>query len=82
MSILEVIMFEVGSYDHEAAFSLHSSPLFVTIIYNCSISVALYGLAVFYICTKKLLEPQQPLMKFVSVKGRVAAFLFRPAANR
>ena len=69
MSIMEVIMFEVGYYDPEEDFSLHSSPLFVTITYNLSISLALYGLALFYTCTKKLLEPQRPLMKFISVKG-------------
>jgi len=34
-----------------------------------SISFALFGLALFYICTKKLLEPHNPVMKFVSVKG-------------
>ena len=62
-------MFKVGLYDHEEAFSLHSAPLFVTFAYNISISLALYGLALFYICTKKLLESQRPLMKFVSVKG-------------
>lgn len=69
VSILEVIMFENGVYDREAEFSLHSAPLFVTLTYNISISLALYGLALFYICTKKLLEPQRPLMKFISVKG-------------
>jgi len=69
VSIMELVMFKVGLYDHEEAFSLHSAPLFVTFAYNISISLALYGLALFYICTKKLLESQRPLMKFVSVKG-------------
>jgi hypothetical protein len=69
VSIMEVIMFEAGYYEQELAFSLHSSPLFVTITYNLSISLALYGLALFYTCTKKILEPQRPLMKFISVKG-------------
>ena len=46
MSILEVIMFENGVYDREAEFSLHSAPLFVTLTYNISISLALYGLGI------------------------------------
>lgn len=69
MSILEVILYECGVYSLEKHYSLHSAPLFITIIYNISITLALYGLALFYIATKKLLAPQKPLLKFISVKG-------------
>lgn len=68
-SILEVILYEAGVYQLESAFSLHSAPLFITIIYNVSITLALYGLVIFYMTTKKLLSPQRPLLKFISVKG-------------
>jgi len=68
-SILEVILYECGFYTLEKSFSLHSAPLFITIIYNISITLALYGLALFYMSTKKLLAPQNPLLKFISVKG-------------
>lgn len=69
VSTLEVFMYRFGVYPLEAPYQLHSAPLFVTLVYNVSISFALYGLALFYICTKKLLEPHNPVMKFVSVKG-------------
>ena len=68
-SILEVILYEAGVYQLESAFSLHSAPLFITIIYNVSITLALYGLVIFYMTTKKLLSPQRPLLKFISVKA-------------
>jgi len=68
-SILEVVLYEAGVYQLESAFSLHSAPLFITIIYNVSITLALYGLVIFYMTTKKLLDPQRPLLKFISVKG-------------
>ena len=79
-----MILYEAGVYQLESAFNLHTAPLFITIIYNISITLALYGLvlfifspilthtyrlALFYISTKKLLGPQRPLLKFISVKG-------------
>lgn len=69
VSTLEVLMYKFGVYPLEAPYQLHAAPLFVTLVYNISISFALFGLALFYICTKKLLEPHNPVMKFVSVKG-------------
>ena len=68
-SILEVVLYECGVYKLESAFGLHSAPLFITVIYNVSITLALYGLVIFYMTTKKLLQPQRPLLKFISVKG-------------
>lgn len=64
-----MILYEAGVYQLESAFNLHTAPLFITIIYNISITLALYGLALFYISTKKLLGPHRPLLKFISVKG-------------
>ncbi|KAJ9594989.1 hypothetical protein L9F63_013711 [Diploptera punctata] len=38
--------------------------LYVTIIYNISVSLALYGLFLFYFATKDLLMPFDPVLKF------------------
>jgi hypothetical protein len=45
--------------------------LYVTVIYNISYTVALYGLFLFYSATKELLAPYYPLLKFFTVKSVV-----------
>ena len=54
-------------------FSYFNSPdsgyLYVTIIYNISVSLALYGLFLFYFATKDLLMPFEPVLKFCTVKS-------------
>eukprot|EP00112_Aurelia_sp_Birch-Aquarium-sp1_P020079 Seg509.3 transcript_id=Seg509.3/GoldUCD/mRNA.D3Y31 product="Transmembrane protein 184B" protein_id=Seg509.3/GoldUCD/D3Y31 len=42
--------------------------LYITVIYNVSYTVALYGLFLFYSATKDLLSPYYPVMKFLTVK--------------
>lgn len=53
--------------------SLFSSPdggyLYITIIYNISVSLALYGLFLFYFATRDLLTPFEPVLKFCTVKS-------------
>lgn len=43
--------------------------LYVTIIYNISISLALYALFMFYVATKELLQSYSPVLKFLTVKS-------------
>ena len=43
--------------------------LYVTIIYNFSVSLALYGLFLFYFATRDLLTPFEPVLKFCTVKS-------------
>ena len=45
------------------------SYLWITIIYNLTYTVALYGLLLFYLGTHELLVPFKPLLKFVLVKA-------------
>lgn len=51
----------------------YSSPdggyLYITIIYNISVSLALYGLFLFYFATRDLLTPYEPVLKFCTVKS-------------
>ena len=43
--------------------------LYVTVVYNISYSLALYGLFLFYSATKELLRPYYPLLKFFTIKS-------------
>ena len=43
--------------------------LYVTLIYNVSISLALYALFLFYFATRELLRPFDPVLKFFTIKS-------------
>jgi hypothetical protein len=43
--------------------------VYITLIYNVSISLALYALFLFYFATKDLLKPFDPVLKFFTVKS-------------
>ena len=43
--------------------------LYIMLINNFSISLALYGLFLFYFSTKNMLRPYQPLLKFFTIKS-------------
>lgn len=49
--------------------SAASGYLYVTIIYNVSVSLSLYALFLFYFATRDLLEPYGPMLKFLMVKS-------------
>ena len=48
---------------------LFCSYLYITLIYNFSISLALYALFLFYFATRDLLRPFDPVLKFFTVKS-------------
>ncbi len=45
--------------------------LYCTIAYNLSVTVALYGLVLFYAATKELLSKYNPVLKFFLIKSIV-----------
>ncbi|OCT61526.1 hypothetical protein XELAEV_18047553mg [Xenopus laevis] len=49
--------------------SAQSGYLYITIIYNFSVSLALYALFLFYFATKELLQPFEPVLKFLTIKA-------------
>lgn len=51
------------------ACSVHSGYLYITIIYNFSVSLALYALFLFYFATMDLLRPFEPVLKFITIKA-------------
>mmetsp|Transcript_28417 Transcript_28417/g.67650 ORF Transcript_28417/g.67650 Transcript_28417/m.67650 type:complete len:344 (+) Transcript_28417:310-1341(+) len=70
LSIITVILFERGLY-MEGDWKLSSSYLYVQILYNISYGLALSALFFFYYGTKELLQPFNPVLKFVTIKGVV-----------
>lgn len=49
--------------------SVHSGYLYVTLVYNASVSLALYALLLFYAATRELLRPFRPVLKFLTIKA-------------
>ena len=45
--------------------------VYCTLAYNVSVSLALYGLVIFYSSTRELLSPFNPVLKFLTVKAIV-----------
>lgn len=43
--------------------------LYITIIYNISVSLALYALFLFFFTTSDLLRPYEPVLKFLTIKS-------------
>lgn len=50
-------------------FRVKGSYLYITIVYNVSVSLALYALLLFYEATKDLLVTYDPMLKFITVKS-------------
>eukprot|EP00092_Neocalanus_flemingeri_P017128 GFUD01018525.1.p1 GENE.GFUD01018525.1~~GFUD01018525.1.p1 ORF type:complete len:486 (+),score=123.70 GFUD01018525.1:167-1624(+) len=68
MSVIVIILQAFGLY-HDGNWTPTEGYLYTTIIYNISISIALYALFLFYYATKDLLRPYDPALKFFSVKS-------------
>ena len=56
-------------YIFSSIYSPQSGYLYITIIYNVSITLALYALFLFYFATKELLKPYDPVLKFAIIKS-------------
>jgi hypothetical protein len=68
MSFIVILLQLLGLYD-DGNWSPGSAYIYVTLIYNLSITVALYALFLFYFATKDLLRPYDPVLKFFTVKS-------------
>ncbi|CAG2164154.1 unnamed protein product, partial [Oppiella nova] len=68
MSIITLVLQAVGKYK-DGDWSADSGYLYITMIYNISVSLALYGLVLFYHATRDLLSPYDPIWKFFTVKS-------------
>ncbi|XP_072273858.1 transmembrane protein 184A [Pyxicephalus adspersus] len=68
MAVVTIILQAFGKY-HDGDFNVQSGYLYITIIYNISVSLALYALLLFYFATKELLNPFEPVLKFLTIKA-------------
>lgn len=64
------ILYSKGKYE-DGDFSANRSYLYLTIIYTISYTVALYSLVLFYVACRDLLQPFNPVPKFVLIKSVV-----------
>ncbi|KAK6912413.1 Organic solute transporter subunit alpha/Transmembrane protein 184 [Dillenia turbinata] len=64
------ILYAKGKYE-DGNFSANQSFLYLTIIYTVSYSMALYALALFYVACRDLLQPFNPIPKFIIIKSVV-----------
>ncbi|KPP74860.1 transmembrane protein 184A-like [Scleropages formosus] len=68
MAVITILLQAFGKY-HDGDFNVAGGYLYITIIYNFSVSMALYALFLFYFATSDLLRPYEPVLKFLSIKS-------------
>ncbi|CAF0835352.1 unnamed protein product [Didymodactylos carnosus] len=68
MAVVTLILQAFKRYQ-DGDFSAKSGYLYLTLIYNISVSLALYGLFLFYASTKTMLRKYDPVLKFLTVKS-------------
>ncbi|KAL7829764.1 hypothetical protein AOLI_G00306490 [Acnodon oligacanthus] len=68
MSLITILLQAFGKY-HDGDFNVTGGYLYITIIYNVSVSLALYALFLFYSATSDLLRPYEPVLKFLTIKS-------------
>lgn len=54
---------------HDGDWSPDGGYIYITIVYNFSVSLALYGLFLFLGATREMLKPFDPVLKFFTVKS-------------
>ncbi|KAF3846760.1 hypothetical protein F7725_003838, partial [Dissostichus mawsoni] len=62
MAMVTVLLQAFGKYK-DGDFNVASGYLYVTIVYNISVSLSLYALFLFYFATRELLVPYNPVLK-------------------
>src|SRR5271156_3855398 len=67
LSIATIIMKLSGTYQ-EGSLAATSGYLWVGILYNLSVSLSLYSLAMFWVCMFEDLKPFRPVPKFLCIK--------------
>ncbi|KAK6765635.1 hypothetical protein RB195_025509 [Necator americanus] len=68
MAVITLFLVAMGKYE-DGNWSADQGYLYITLVYNVSISLALYGLFLFYTATRELLCPYSPVLKFLTVKS-------------
>lgn len=74
LSLIAVILHTQGDY-HAGSFDIRYGYLWIALLMNLSVFVALYGLLIFYQLTHHVIKSHRPLMKLLSIKA-VLFFVF------
>ena len=72
LAVATIIMKATDTYQ-EGYFGLTSGYMWSGLLYNISITVSLYTLALFWVCMSADLQPFRPMPKFLSIKGIIFA---------
>lgn len=72
LAVATIVMKATGVYK-EGYLNVDSGYLWSGIIYNISITVSLYALAMFWVCMAQDLKPFRPMPKFLCIKGIIFA---------
>jgi len=72
LALATIIMKATGTYQ-EGNISWSSGYFWSSFIYNISITVSLYALAMFWVCMSQDLQPFRPMPKFLCIKGIIFA---------
>ncbi|RMZ81315.1 hypothetical protein DV737_g2606, partial [Chaetothyriales sp. CBS 132003] len=67
LAVVTIIMKKTGTFK-EGYISLDSGYFWTGLIYNVSITVSLYALAIFWVCMAHDLKPFRPMPKFLCIK--------------
>lgn len=78
-TVLTLILQTVDLF-HQGNFSPRYGYVYIFVAKNISISTALWSLALFYLCTKEILSPYYPLLKFITVKSVIFFNFWQGAA--
>ncbi|KAF7299868.1 hypothetical protein HMN09_00993900 [Mycena chlorophos] len=68
LAVATLVLKALGKYN-EGNLRANSGYLYITIVYNISICLSLYCLAMFWMCVNDDLKPFRPMPKFLCVKG-------------
>ncbi|CAG0893079.1 unnamed protein product [Darwinula stevensoni] len=68
MAFITIVLQTLGHYS-DGDWNVKGGYLYIIIIYNISVSLALYGLFLFYFATREMLSPYEPVLKFFTVKS-------------
>ncbi|XP_061703155.1 transmembrane protein 184A [Syngnathoides biaculeatus] len=68
MAAITIILQAYGKY-HDGDFNVNGGYLYITIVYNFSVSLSLYALFLFFFATSDLLRPYEPVLKFLTIKS-------------
>jgi hypothetical protein len=72
LSVATIVMKATGTY-REGYIGVTSGYFWSSFIYNVSITISLYALAMFWVCMSTDLQPFRPMPKFLCIKGIIFA---------